>query len=365
MPAARDWEWIQFNSSSDPASSITYAEVRYGGSNAGDPEARRALDPAGECGASLDRITFTDNYRNGAEVVEGTWTTNTLNSTTVVYWLRNNVEVQGGHTLTILPGVKLAAGAGAGLYVTSNAKLIANGTQNAPIIFTSERDDTVCGLGVTGQAICDTNNDGGATVPSSRDWEWIQFNSGSDPASSITYAEVRYGGSNAGDPAARRAPIRLVNVVPALDRITFTDNYRNGAEVVEGTWTTNTLISTTVVYWLRNNVEVQGGNTLTILPGVKLAAGAGAGLYVTSNAKLIANGTQNAPIIFTSERDDTVCGVGVAGQAICDTNNDGGATMPAARDWEWIQFNSSSDPASSITYAEVRYGGSNAGDPSG
>ena len=296
--------------------------MRYGGSDARDLEASRAPIRLENVMPALDRITFTDNYRNGAEVVEGTWTTNTLNSTTVVYWLRNNVEVQGGHTLTILPGVKLAAGAGAGLYVTSNAKLIANGTQNAPIIFTSERDDTVCGVGVTGQAICDTNNDGGATVPTARDWEWIQFNSGSDPASSITYAEVRYGGSDARNLEASRAPIRLENVVPALDRITFTDNYRNGVGIVNGNWTTNIWTSTTAVYWLEGSVTILRGSTLTIPTGVKIKAANNAQLIVIG--ELRAAGNQGAVTQFTSERDDSICGNGLHNEPICDTNNDAG-----------------------------------------
>ena len=58
-------------------------------------------------------------------------------------------------------------------------------------------------------------------------------------------------------------------------------------------------------YYLRNQIYVKNNATLTIEPGVVVLGdtnAAGAGLFITKGAKLIAEGTVTSPIVFTSDK---------------------------------------------------------------
>jgi len=169
----------------------------------------------------LDNITLSNNYRNTAEIPSQNWTTNSWNSTTVVYWLSGGTTILALNTLTISPGVKIKANNNGVLQV--NGKLTADGTQSAPITFTSEKDDTVCGVGAAGENICDTNNDGSASVPAANDWGRIEFGSGSDSTSIIRRAIIRYGG----------AGVKLNAVSPTISYALFKTNY-HGMELLSG-----------------------------------------------------------------------------------------------------------------------------------
>ncbi len=102
---------------------------------------------------------------------------------------------------------------------------------------------------------------------------------------------------------------------------------------VSGTIISDTIWSTTNLYVLNGDLTISAGVTLTIQPGVVIKAQVGTHLFV--NGKIIANGTVPNPVYFTSWKDDTVCG---------DTNGDGSASVPAPKDWGWIEFGSSGDP---------------------
>jgi hypothetical protein len=65
--------------------------------------------------------------------------------------------------------------------------------------------------------------------------------------------------------------------------------------------TTNTTWIAGNTYALGGQIYVKDGATLTIEPGVVIASNvAGAGLFITKGAKLIAEGTVTSPIVFTS-----------------------------------------------------------------
>ena len=80
--------------------------------------------------------------------------------------------------------------------------------------------------------------------------------------------------------------------------------------------------------YVLNNLTVAEGATLTIEPGTVIKGDIQYGRLVINGA-LVAKGTEQAPIIFTSLRDDTCEG---------DTNNDGSKSSPAAGDWDGIFF---------------------------
>ncbi|MEI6778445.1 MAG: hypothetical protein WCK70_16225, partial [Chloroflexales bacterium] len=356
VPTVADWGFIEFEGGSNDTSSLTRAVLRYGGKgpqsygsgyiHSGGPV--RLLDAS----PNLAYLSMEQNVRNAADLSGGNWNTNALNSTTVIYWLGEGLNLAASQTLTIVPGVKLKATVNAGLYI--NGTLTANGTLVTPITFTSEKDDTVCGVGASDESVCDTNN--ALDVPAPQDWGFIQFEWNSNDTSSLTRAVLRYGGKGPQSYGSgyihSGGPIRLLDAAPTLAHLSMEQNVRNAAEI-GGNWSTSTLNSTTVIYWLGTGLNVLADQTLTIGAGVKFKATVNAGMYI--NGTLTANGTLATPITFTSEKDDMVCGVGASDESVCDTNN--ALDVPAPQDWGFIQFEWNSNDTSSLTRAVLRYGG--------
>ncbi len=106
-----------------------------------------------------------------------------------------------------------------------------------------------------------------------------------------------------------------------------------------------TLVAGKSPYLVNNQViAVQLGATLTIEPGVVIKFYNDAGLNV--GGKIIAQGAEETPIVFTSFYDDEYGN---------DINNDAGATLPNAGDWYGVAVNAGNDSA--FDYATFRYGG--------
>ena len=351
-PSSGDWEGITFNYGSDDSSSIQQAVIRYSGYYQG-PVILDKVVPI------LENITFASNTFNGVRIAGGNWPSVSLNSTSVIYFIGDGINILPGHKLEIAPGVKIKLGSQFGnnaIYVSGQLK--AEGTQDSPIIFTSLKDDWVCGIGAAGETICDTNNDGYDSLPNASDWEAIIFNTGSDESSIIKYTIIRYGGNGSSiNLVSSNAPIVLDRVSPTLDNISFQNNSANVVQLLSGNWPTSSLNSTTVIYKI-GDITIAPQHVFTIKPGVKIKFGGWQGYYnLLIVGKLVANGTQQDTIAFTSMKDDSICGIGVYGEAICDSNNDGSYSLPGPGDWESIEFNFDSDPSSIIQWAYVRYGG--------
>jgi hypothetical protein len=82
-------------------------------------------------------------------------------------------------------------------------------------------------------------------------------------------------------------------------------NNPNGTEnsILEGRIKENRTLKASTTYKLRGLVYVTDGAVLTIEPGTKIVGETGqkGGLVITRNAKIIADGTVDKPIVFTSE----------------------------------------------------------------
>lgn len=73
--------------------------------------------------------------------------------------------------------------------------------------------------------------------------------------------------------------------------------------ILEGRITSNRTLKADYVYKLRGLVYVTNGAVLTIEPGTKIVGeqGRNGGLIITRSCKIIADGTPDKPIVFTSE----------------------------------------------------------------
>ena len=98
-----------------------------------------------------------------------------------------NAEVTVTSVLTIEPGVIIKLGSSGRIRVNNGGKIVANGTVNNRIVFTSIADDSYCG---------DTNGDGNATTPQKGDWLNLYLNGGT--ANTFNYCDFLYAGANDG-----------------------------------------------------------------------------------------------------------------------------------------------------------------------
>jgi hypothetical protein len=168
----------------------------------------------------------------GTVVVSSNITSNTTWTAGTIYQLAGRITVVAGATLTIEPGtiIKGEAGTGANataLLVARGAKLNANGTATAPIIFTSVADEldyadmaagnfaspnlesTVNGLWggviILGKAPISASNDVGDVsevqiegIPTSDSNGLYGGNDAADNSGTIRYISIRHGGANIG-----------------------------------------------------------------------------------------------------------------------------------------------------------------------
>ncbi len=364
--------------------------------------------------------------------VSGTISSNSnWSPTNGAYLIHGNVIVPTDVTLTLEPGTILKFQIGGGGVLTINGSLVAKGTSENKIYFTSLNDDSLGG---------DTNSDATSTSPTAKDWQGIYFNQ--ESSGDLDYVSVQYGGSggsgygdfvgienNGGDLKINHSIINQNNQkgvwqkngTTTIDNSVISNHLYFGVMSENGTTTiSNTSIqnnaqsgvyySGTNLFTLSNNnfsgnvktafinagadfvhsgntstditnrgfeisgtpknnsswnsqdlpiilyngyVSVPFGNTLNIDPGtiVKLGNISGNGM-LNVDGNLVAHGTNQAKIYFTSLKDDSVGG---------DTNGDGNTSTPAPMNWQALVFG----PSSNVDFqnVSVSYGGASIGLP--
>jgi hypothetical protein len=136
----------------------------------------------------------------------------TANITTFTTWTAGNVYVinapnnlQVTSKLTIEPGTVIKLN-NCYIDVTGGGKIIAEGTANKRIVFTSFADDSICG---------DSNGNGTATLPKKGDWKELWLNS--TEIKSFTYCDFFYGGAD------RSGENKMIDIGP-LNKLTEFDN---------------------------------------------------------------------------------------------------------------------------------------------
>ncbi len=318
------------------------------------------------------------------------------------YVITCNVTVPENITLTVDPGTVIKFADWTWRLVIDGS-LIARGSPNNPIIFTSIHDDAHGG---------DTNGNGSATSPGPNQWGTIRFNPSSHGILQHTW--IAYGGgASAGNIEildtdhvsiqdstigwAHGPGIFVHNASPSITHNLIHENTGPGIEfrgfsTAPLQLTANSFISnTTWAVWadltdetanitLLNNtstgsqfngfgirgtitgtatydgdtnfpfivdgaVTVNEHASLTVTPGTVFKSSHWTSRLVIDGF-LIARGSPNNPIIFTSIHDDAHGG---------DTNGNGSATSPGPNQWGTIRFNPSSHGILQHTW--IAYGG--------
>ena len=274
-------------------------------------------------------------------------------------------------------------------WISVYGTLIAEGTSDAPITFTSIDDDAWGGYTDGTSWPVDTPLTGDS-------WGSIYISPSSGNTSTFSYCNFRYGGlatlgsndgavvcdgssptisqchfykcyigleiTNGGTPTVTDnvferlvfPPISItLGITPNYANNTFVDNAINAIELNDTLHTGSyTLVPTSVgtleniSYIISDRLFIAEGATLTIAPGVVIKQNENLAGILRVEGTLIAQGTAEAPIVVTTLADDEYGG---------DTNNDGNATTPNNGDGSSISLVETGSSLSSFSYFQLRY----------
>ena len=215
--------------------------------------------------------TSGDSHFNETISGESTWKNDGK-----VHIIIGKTTVKNGGSLVIEPGAIVKFVNGASLVVEKGGSLDLSG-----VVLTHFADDAHGG---------DTNGDGAQSMP--------QYNQYSFTADA--QAEV---------------------ITDADTEFCYMSMTSSGKLTADALWPGNCLINVT------NDLSVESGATLTILPGAIIKVAAGKSITIKVGGTLNAIGNRAQPIVFTSVKDDEHGG---------DTNGDGTATTAMPGDWGTI-----------------------------
>lgn len=275
-----------------------------------------------------------------------------------------DIEIPEGVKLTVRAGTIIKFNADYELYDTSptpgadlvvEGKLTLEGTAQEPVVFTSSFDDTVGG---------DTNGDGSVSTPQVLDWGEVFIDKGA--SGDLRFVDFRY----AHRALHMRSSELIVTSLRVKDCTTAVLTSPTDSPVVVGlvadrvdfggvTISAGQVSQDTI--WgqgdapviILGDIEVAENAKLTIVAGTHVKLDAGYLLYDSSphptvdlivRGALIANGSPDVPIVFTSSLDDSEGG---------DSNGDGNDSSPADGNWGTILFQTTKEV--SVQHVQTYY----------
>lgn len=221
------------------------------------------------CSEDQDPIIGGSNEETGNELVNSNITSNTTWTNNNIYQLQSRIIVEPGATLTIEPGtiIKGESGDGANataLIVAKGAKIMAEGTSSAPIIFTTDIDDIEPGqidspnldentsgqwggLIILGNApISDESNSGTEQIEGIPGDVTLAEYGGNDPNDNsgiLSYVSIRHGGTRLGDgDEVNGLTLGGVGNGTVIDHVEVVANLDDGIEFFGGTVNASNLV---------------------------------------------------------------------------------------------------------------------------
>jgi hypothetical protein len=306
-------------------------------------------------------VVWTVSASSPLVIVNQNITASTTWTSDKVYQVTGDRYLSGGAILTIQPGTTVKFDAGASLTVGyyDNTTLIANGTANSPIIFTSS-----------------------AASPTAGAWEGLYFDSFTSSNTSLTYCNVQYAGSSSSYGALN---ISGSDITVSNCNITNSGSYgiqtsysnNKGGFIAYA----NNAISNTVKYAISIHAQklstIGAGNTFFSTKGVFIFGdynsntpqtwrNLSAPYIVDSEVTVDGNLTIEAGTTFKFESagsiyvgyytSTTLTADGTAALPITFTSN---AASPTAGSWEGITFDTHTLTNTKMNYCIVDYAGSN------
>lgn len=308
-----------------------------------------------------------------------------LDTIDVPYYFYSSFTVYSGATLEIASGNIIKSESS--FYIEGTIIAVAGADEF--IYFTTYQDDNL------GE---DTNDDGTATTPNSKDWGSIYFKNASDDASCILKrCKITYGGSgNHGgvvtddasptidscefannyygaefiglsNPKFRYNLIASSDMVPiamsfdadpvfANNTFPFSDNEYDAIGLLGGTLAKNAVLKQrnvtgipNVTYLMLGTLTIPEIYSLTVNKGIVIK-GYNSAHRIVVKGTLLADGEEDSTrIVITSAKDDN------HGNPM-DTNKDGTQSQPNPGDWGGIVFEGTSSDTSVLNFGQFKYG---------
>ena len=368
----------------------------------GDPVGMSLLsDP------QFNNVIFTGNNTSGIRITDTQLSSNaSLNKRSIagipnIAYIMDNLTINEDVVLEIEPGVVIKFPYYSSYWdkrrIEINGAIEAIAELDEKIVFTSIKDDSYGG---------DTNNDGATSVPEKGDWRSLNYNSSTiDTLNVLKNCIIRYGGSHQGsdlkygmikmfssyvkidscyleqsqnsgigifgNSSPEISNCSFVNLTltpiylsmfsnPEFNNNTMSNVGNMSIGVYHENWSQDDTIQIrdfagyqNITYCLysnyNNNITINNGTTIHIPQGIVFKGTDNSSReYLDIFGKIIINGTNENPVIFTSINDDDYGNPK-------DTRGDGSSTEPTIFDQYWLNFQDVSDDESEINNVIFKY----------